>query len=121
MKSKRSALNMWVSWCLQPLRDTKADSTKTEPIVKQIANLEGASIMTGKKIVKASTKKITPLPRKAAKYASCVDEGICKLHERCARESIVADIVFLITQQMPLLQRWRMVFDMYLDQRPLQF
>ena len=79
VKSRRSALNMCVSWCLQPLRDTNADSTKTEPIVKHIANFEGASMMTGRKIVNARTRKITPPPRKAAKYASWVDEGICRL------------------------------------------
>ena len=35
--------------------------------------------MTGRKTVKARTRKINPLPRKAAKYASWVVEGICRL------------------------------------------
>lgn len=48
----------------------------TEPMVKQMANLEGASIMTGRKTVNARMRNSMPLPRKAAKYASCVEFGI---------------------------------------------
>ena len=65
LKGRRSAENMCASWLRQPRRLTKAAMMSTEPMVKQMANLEGARMMTGRNSVKASTSNTAPAPSSA--------------------------------------------------------
>ena len=47
----------------------------SDPMVKQIANLEGAKMMTGRKSEKARIRKTAPPPRKAKNHVKCVVDG----------------------------------------------
>jgi hypothetical protein len=46
-----------------------------EPIVKQMANLEGAKIMTGRKREKAKIRNTAPAPKNARNHVKCVVDG----------------------------------------------
>lgn len=67
LKGSRSLVIMCCSCPLHPLSVTNDAMTRPDPIVKQMANFEGASMMTGRKSEKARSKKIKPAPRIAAK------------------------------------------------------
>jgi hypothetical protein len=58
----------------------------TEPMVKQMANLEGARMMTGRNRENARMRKTAPLPSNARNHVKCVVDGIedCALHDRRA-------------------------------------
>ena len=79
VKGRRSLVSMCCSWPRQPLRVTKAVMMSTEPIVKQMANLPGASIITGRKRENASRRKTMPAPSSAKKYAYIDVDGIWTL------------------------------------------
>ncbi len=53
--------------------------TKADPREKQSANLAGATTMTGKKMVKASSRKAAPAPSRARKWATAFGEGTSAL------------------------------------------
>ena len=81
----------WVIICRscwrQPFSAVRAAMMNPDAIVKQIANLFGARMMTGKKREKAMTRKMKPAMRKAKKYANCCIFGICML---AAKQNISA-------------------------------
>ena len=56
---------MCASWPLQPRSDTKALMMSAEPIVKQMANLEGARMMMGRNSENARMENSRPAPRSA--------------------------------------------------------
>jgi len=70
-----SAENMCRSWLFQPRRDMKAPMMSADPRVKQIANFEGARMMTGRKREKARIRNTTPDARRARNHVKCVVEG----------------------------------------------
>lgn len=70
-----SAENMCRSWLFQPRRDMKAPIKSADPRVKQIANFEGARMMTGRKREKAKIRNTTPEARRARNHMKCVVEG----------------------------------------------
>ena len=78
---RRSAENMWESWLCQPRRERKADISSREPMVKHTANLDGASITTGRKSVKARMRNSRPAPSRAQKYVRLVVDSVGNLQE----------------------------------------
>lgn len=75
VKESRSAENMCMSWLFQPRRDTKAPMISAEPKVKQMANFDGARMMTGRKRVKANIRKTTPDARNARNQVKWLVDG----------------------------------------------
>ena len=54
----------------------KADMVRRDPRVKQMANFDGANMITGRNRENASKRNTAPAPRRAKKYAYVVVEGI---------------------------------------------
>lgn len=71
---------MWPSWVRQPFSVRNAAMQSAEPSVKHSANFAGVKMMTGRKMVNASTRKTTPAAKSEKKYVNCVVDGICTLH-----------------------------------------
>ena len=75
VKGSRSAENMCRSWLFQPRRDTKAPMISAEPNVKQMANFDGARMMTGKKRENAKIRNTIPEARNARNHVKWLVEG----------------------------------------------
>lgn len=75
VNGRRSEENMCKSWLFQPRRDTKAPMMRAEPIVKQMANFDGARMMTGRKSEKAKIRNTIPDARSARNQVKWVVEG----------------------------------------------
>ena len=86
VKGSRSAENMCMSWPFQPRRDTKALMMRAEPMVKQIANLEGARMMMGRNREKARTENSSPAPSSARNQVKFMVLGMldCALYSKHA-------------------------------------
>ena len=66
---------MWTSCCLQPRSAKKEAITHTQPRVKLVANLAGASTSIGSITKRASERKKSPAAMNTAKYVHCFWEG----------------------------------------------
>ncbi len=79
VNGSRSWVIMWCSCCRHPFRAVSAAMMNPDAIVKDMANLFGARMMTGRKREKAIMRKTKPASRNAKKYANCCIFGICTL------------------------------------------
>ena len=75
VKGSRSAENICRSWLFQPRRDTKEPMISAEPKVKQMANFDGARMMTGRKREKASIRNTIPEARNARNHVKWFVDG----------------------------------------------
>lgn len=77
--------NMWFICAFQPRNAPNAAMTHRDPSVKLSANLVGTIMMTGKNIMKESTKNTAPAPRKQKKKVSCCAEGMLRAIAQAGR------------------------------------
>ena len=84
VKGSRCADSMCMSCPFQPRKDTKALMMRAEPMVKQMANLEGARMMIGKNREKARTENSSPAPSNARNQVKFMVLGMldCALQHR---------------------------------------
>ncbi len=76
LNGSRSLENMCCSCCCHPRNMEKPTMMNRQPSVKLIANFDGERMIVGRKMVKASSRKIPPAARKLKKYASCCPVGM---------------------------------------------
>lgn len=88
VKGSRSVENMCASWPFHPRSDTNALMMSAEPIVKQMANLEGARMMMGRNRENARMENSSPAPSSARNHVKFMVFGMldCALH--ASREKI---------------------------------
>ena len=88
---------MCMSWPFHPRSDTNALMMSTDPIVKQMANLEGARMMMGRNKEKASMEKRRPAPIRAMNQVKFMVFGIAD----CALQCRTANLMLVCSSTLP--------------------
>lgn len=97
VKGSRSAENMCMSWPFHPRSDTNALMMSTEPMVKQMANLEGARMMMGRNSENARMENSRPAPIRAMNQVKFMVFGIAD----CALQCRTANLALVCSNTLP--------------------